>query len=84
MNVQWVFVAVMIAAVARWVWDVFYRHIPLWKIGIAEIIRVVQWLPDSQQQVIYARGWVTKFQWFQIQRRLKRQIARDLDGIGFY
>lgn len=83
-NGQWVFAAVMIAVVGRLVWDVFYRRVPFWKIGIAQIIDTVQWLPDAQQQVIYARGWVTKYQWFQIRRRLKRQIARDLDSIGFY
>lgn len=84
MNLQWVFLAVLTAAVAHWVWDVFFRRIPLWKIGITEIIGTVKWLPDSQQQIIYARGWITKFEWFQIRQRLNRQIARDLEGIGFY
>ncbi len=70
------------ALVGWWHWENHVKRRPLEEFGIEEVHRVLRFESESTRQQILGRGWMTRDQWIDINKRQSKAITAELRRRG--
>lgn len=65
-----------------WIWDGWFRRIPLTDFGVEAVQRVLKWESDSFREMVWARGWMTSHEWIKLNKQQIRAISEELKRRG--
>jgi acyl carrier protein phosphodiesterase len=67
---------------AIWNWNERARRIPLEEFGLDAVKRVLRWESDRKRREILVRGWMTRHEWTQLNKRQLQAIQDELKRRG--
>lgn len=66
------------ALVGWWHWENHVKRRQLDEFGIEKVHRVLKFEPEKEREQILDRGWMTRDQWIDINKRQAESIAAEL------
>ncbi|WP_457805854.1 hypothetical protein [Stenotrophomonas maltophilia] len=72
----------IIVFVVIWYWNERARRIPIEEFGLDAVKRVLRLESDSQRRKILVRGWMTRHEWTQMNKRQREAIHAELKRRG--
>lgn len=67
---------------AVWFWNERVRRVPLEEFGLDNVNRVLRFESDSRRKEILVRGWMTSYEWTELNKRQMQAIEAELKRRG--
>ena len=65
-----------------WYWNERVRRVPLEEFGLEAVNRVLRWEADGRRAAILSRGWMTSYEWTEMNKRQLKTIEAEMDRRG--
>lgn len=80
---RWGWLALSLLAIAGvWIWNGWFRKIPLADFGIERVQRVLRFAAPEYREKIWKRGWMTSDEWTALNKVQIAQINAELKRRG--
>lgn len=80
---RWVWFSLSLLVVAgMWVWNGWFRKIPLAEFGIERVQRVLRFEHPDYRDTVWKRGWMTSHEWTALNKKQIDEINAEMKRRG--